>query len=115
MGAAADPADLDTRARAIAFRRLNGESYRTQELPGARSLHRGEVITDEEMMITRGDGSEAIILSSSSPLRDGQGDITGAVITFYDVTARRRMERAMQESLQRLYSIWPTSTAASFW
>ncbi len=35
MGAAADPADLDTRARAIAFRRLNGESYRTQELPGA--------------------------------------------------------------------------------
>ncbi len=56
-------------------------------------------------MITRGDGSEAIILSSSSPLRDGQGDITGAVITFYDVTARRRMERALQESLQRLYSI----------
>ncbi len=85
MGAAADsPEDLAERARVIGFRHLNGEPYRAQELPGARSLHRGEVITDEEMVITRGDGKEATLLSSSSPLRDERGDIKGSVVTFYE-------------------------------
>jgi PAS domain S-box-containing protein len=44
------------------------------------------------------DNTERIILDSAAPIRQGQGqEITGVVLTFRDVTARRQAERELRQ------------------
>jgi PAS domain S-box-containing protein len=42
------------------------------------------------------------IEDSAAPIRDAHGKITGAVMVFHDVSARRRAEEALRESEERL-------------
>jgi PAS domain S-box-containing protein len=50
----------------------------------------------------RADGSELLVLASSSALTDAQGRITGAMGLFSDVTERRRALQALQASEEQL-------------
>ncbi|MBX6343063.1 MAG: PAS domain-containing protein, partial [Thermomicrobiaceae bacterium] len=52
----------------------DGRPYRPEEWPLARSIATGEVVTDEEIEILRGDGTRGTILVSSAPIygRDGR-------------------------------------------
>jgi signal transduction histidine kinase len=69
--------------------------YQPSEWPLARSLTSGETIVNEEIMITRGDGTEGITSVSSAPIRDAQGHTVAAVVTFFDLTEQRQVELAM--------------------
>ena len=55
----------------------------------------------DSLLVAR-DGSARPIDDSVSPIRDRGGEITGVVIVFRDVTDRRRSERAVEESEERL-------------
>jgi anti-sigma regulatory factor (Ser/Thr protein kinase) len=78
--------------------RPDGSEYRTEEWPLMRALRNGEVVTDEQIDILRGDGTPATILESARPIRDEDDDdhIVAAVMTFHDVTERRRAERSLR-------------------
>ncbi|NJL22913.1 MAG: PAS domain S-box protein [Leptolyngbyaceae cyanobacterium SM1_3_5] len=76
----------------------NGEPYPLIETPVARSIRTGEIIRDEEMLVRCGDGTTRRVISSSSPIRDADGQIVAAVGTFYDITDRQQMEAALRES-----------------
>jgi PAS domain S-box-containing protein len=52
-------------------------------------------------LLTRKDGSRLSIEDSAAPIRDPNGGISGAVMVFHDVTARRRAEEALQASEER--------------
>ncbi|MFQ4144022.1 PAS domain S-box protein [Chlorogloeopsis sp. ULAP02] len=53
----------------------------------------------------RQDGSEVLVLAGTSPIRDGQGNIMGALGMFTDVTNRRRAEAALRESMAILNTV----------
>ena len=53
------------------------------------------------MHIERPDGSRVIVIVNIAPLTDEQGDITGAINCFYDVTARKQDEQALRKSEER--------------
>jgi PAS domain S-box-containing protein len=53
----------------------------------------------------RRDGSEVLVLAGTSPIRDGQGNIVGALGMFTDVTNRRRAEAALRESMAILNTV----------
>jgi PAS domain S-box-containing protein len=53
----------------------------------------------------RKDGAEVLVLASTSPVYDNRGAIAGALGMFADVTGRRRAERALHASEQRLARI----------
>jgi PAS domain S-box-containing protein len=47
-------------------------------------------------------GAETTIEDSAAPIRDVAGEISGAVMVFYNVTERRRSEEAVRQTVQRL-------------
>ncbi len=59
-------------------------------------------VYDQEFIIERPDGSRISIIANTVPLKNEQGQITGAMCCFYDVTERNRLERKSQEQAQAL-------------
>jgi PAS domain S-box-containing protein len=51
------------------------------------------------------DGREIPIADSAAPIFDSNGETTGVVLVFRDVTERRRAENVLQATLQRFYMI----------
>src|SRR5438132_51584 len=69
-----------------------------EEWPLARSLTRGEVVTDEEIEYVRGDGTPVFLSVSSAPILDCEGRIIAAVITFFDLTHRKGTEEVLRST-----------------
>jgi PAS domain S-box-containing protein len=80
----------------------DGTRLRPEEWPLARALAHGEVVRDELITIQRGDGSYGVIAASASPVRNKNGEPTGGVVVFHDVTERRKTETALQRSNDNL-------------
>ncbi len=66
----------------------------------------GDVLTgkvpgthDAEVHIERPDGSRIIVIVNIAPLKDDRGEITGAINCFYDVTARKKADEVLHESV----------------
>jgi PAS domain S-box-containing protein len=64
--------------------------------PSAPAL-RGETVRDEILRVTRPDGRHVWLSSSAAPIVI-DGRLSGAVVTFVDVTTRLEFERTLRES-----------------
>ncbi|HEY6539517.1 MAG TPA: ATP-binding protein [Ktedonobacteraceae bacterium] len=53
----------------------------------------GRTASSQETVVVKPDGIRLIMLSSSAPLRNEKGFITGAVIVFQDITVQKMIER----------------------
>lgn len=72
-------------------------------LSGKRSEAR-----DEEVLIERPDGSRVTVVVNIRPLNGQGGKVTGAVNCFYDITERKQMEKAVQESEEKYRMVFNT-------
>ena len=70
----------------------DGRPYAASEWPLARSLVRGEEVVGEEIEVVRGDGTRATLSVSSNPIRSPSGQVIAAVVTFTEVTDRKRQD-----------------------
>ena len=77
---------------------------RADELPSVRVL-RGDEFEALEMIVRphSGDNPRHLMISGR-PMRDGQGNISGAVLVYHDATSSRETERQLYQS-QKLDSI----------
>ncbi len=57
----------------------------------------GKASTNQELLISRPDGSEIVVLSSTAPIRKSNGIISEAVIVFQDITASKQLEQEKSE------------------
>jgi two-component sensor histidine kinase/PAS domain-containing protein len=73
-----------------------------QDRPLARAMRDGTVMDNETLMLRRPDGSVVPVLCSAGPIRNVQGEITGAVMVWRDVTDLHRAEAALRASEERL-------------
>jgi PAS domain S-box-containing protein len=75
------------------FRIVNEETHQIVESPVERALREGAVVglANHTLLIAR-DGAERPIDDSGAPIRDRQGAITGVVLVFRDITARKQAE-----------------------
>ena len=53
---------------------------------------------DAEVLIERPDGSRGTVVVNIRPLKNEQGEITGAINCFYDITERKQAEEALRQS-----------------
>lgn len=80
----------------------NGVPAKVEQLPLARAVHFGEVISNEEWIMETRVGRRYPILCQSGPVRDRQGAIIGAVISWHDISDRNRAEKDLEKAREEL-------------
>lgn len=71
-----------------------GRPVEPDDLPSSRAL-RGERVVAQPLACTRASGEHVFILSSATPLFDGDG-VSGAVVVWHDITERQALEEALR-------------------
>ncbi|TYL38855.1 diguanylate cyclase [Natronococcus pandeyae] len=82
----------------------DGEQFSAEEIPTQRVLADGETIHDLEIGLLRADGERVWLSLSGTPLWD-DGESSGAVFTFADITERKRMEADLRASEQKFRQV----------
>jgi two-component system CheB/CheR fusion protein len=88
--------DIETLAKRLSSRRLDGRPLVREELPTVRAL-KGERVLGERFVLTRPDGQEMVVSFSSAPLQLG-GQAIGAVTVGTDITDLIRTQEALRDS-----------------
>jgi len=79
-----------------------GQPVQPQEWALMRALTKGEICAGDVVNIERFDGVPATILAHAAPLRDREGQITGAVVAITDITEHTRTQRELRAANTRL-------------
>lgn len=90
---------------------VNEQSRKKVENPLEMCLREGRIIgLANHTVLIRRDGMEFAIEDSAAPIRDRDGNITGAVMVFHDVSERRKandMLREREEQMSTLINAMP--------
>jgi two-component system CheB/CheR fusion protein len=82
--------------------RPNGTEYSAEEWPIARVSRTGRRLRDEEVEFVFADGRRIVLLVNAVPVvvrgRQGADETHGAIVTFLDISARRRMEEKLRDA-----------------
>lgn len=81
------------------FRELDGTPMPRSLL--AEVLATGKAVRNAERLVERADGSSVVVSLNIDPLRSSRGELVGAVNCFIDITDRKRMDAALEESRVR--------------
>ena len=80
----------------------DGVEAAIETLPILRAA-RGEEVRGDEQEIRFADGAPSVVLlCHATPLRNGEGQVAGAVCAAIDITSRRRIEEALREETHTL-------------
>jgi PAS domain S-box-containing protein len=95
------------------FRILNEQTRETAPDPAARVLREGVVVglANHTALVAR-DGRELPIEDSAAPIRDGAGEVAGAVLVFRDATGKRAAEKELRQREQRFRTLMELSPDA---
>jgi PAS domain S-box-containing protein len=87
------------------FRIVNEDTRTTVENPGRRAMKEGTVtgLANHTILIAKS-GAETPIDDSAAPIYDEQGRVTGVVLVFRDITARRHAEAERRAQFERIVS-----------
>src|SRR5262245_25398406 len=94
-------AEAEGRPLMEVFRIINERTRQPSENPVVRVL-RGDpsagLLADQDVLYAR-DGRETPIENSAAPIKDERGNFIGVVMAFRDITERKRIEKAREQSL----------------
>jgi PAS domain S-box-containing protein len=81
------------------FNIINEVTRIKPESPVAKAIRLGQVVgLANHTALIRRDGTELPIEDSGAPIRDKDGQVTGVVLVFHDISEKRRAEKALRDS-----------------
>ncbi|MFA6542123.1 MAG: PAS domain S-box protein, partial [Bacteroidota bacterium] len=81
--------------------------------PAAKIIRARETVSlYSDAIVLSKDGSRYVVESSGSPIVDEKGEMTGVVVSFQDVTARRKVELENKKNEQRFRALVEKSSEA---
>jgi len=75
----------------------DGSTYPKEDCPIYRAYKDGQVHTGDNEIFWRKDGTSFPAEYTSTPIRDSEGELVGAVVVFQDITYRRQCEQAIKQ------------------
>ena len=99
------------------FNIINEDTRKKVDNPVARVLREGMVVglANHTLLVTK-DGREIPVDDSGAPIKDEEGAITGVVLVFRDITERRRIDAALEESEAKYRNLFTNMTEeVHFW
>jgi PAS domain S-box-containing protein len=91
---------MERQAETYVLRTMDGRHLDAREIPAAQALSTGKPAKDIAVVIDRGDGKHLTVSMSAVPLQEEE-KVTGVIVSFRDVTERRRLEEEMQLQAER--------------
>jgi PAS domain S-box-containing protein len=70
-------------------------SYPVEEMPIVRGMY-GEATHIDDLIVERPDGTEAWLEIFGSPVRDEQGQVWASLVSFHDISRRKRAEEELR-------------------
>ncbi len=77
--------------------KADGTPYPKEQCPNYRAYKDGKVHRGDDEVFWRKDGSSFPAEYTSTPIRDAEGALVGAVVVFQDITYRRQCEKAITQ------------------
>lgn len=89
--------DEELLALACQLRSVDGVLLPESEQPIRQTIQSGEVIQNREAYLYQNESANLTsVLVSSAPLKDGEGQVKGAVLVFQDITLLKEIEQARE-------------------
>ncbi|MGB9938021.1 MAG: PAS domain-containing protein [Methanobacterium sp.] len=89
----------------------DGRPYEAEEWPLARSISTGEVVEGEEIKIIFKDGTEKILVVSSTPIKNENGQIILGIVIAADITERKKIEMLLKENEEKFSKAFHSNSA----
>ncbi len=84
---------------------LDGSPLAPEDLPVARVFRDGRAVHDVQHATHRPDGSKIYLSVNAAPLRDEEGNLTGVIASFTDITNNKRTEAERDELARRFVEL----------
>ncbi len=89
----------------IHMKHADGSHFPAEECRIFQAFHKGEGTHVDDEVFWRADGTSFPAEYWSYPQRSG-GEVVGAVVTFFDITERKRIENTLRESEQKYRTLF---------
>lgn len=106
-----NPAGLNLKdiIKKVNCRRLDGKPLKPDEQPAPQAL-RGKKVKSAVILVSKADGSEAVVESSTGPLRKGKL-LTGSVTIWHDITGQMKAREEFHKTNRTLKALSRSSQA----
>jgi PAS domain S-box-containing protein len=84
-----------------AYKAASCQRYPTDEMPIVRGM-RGESHHIDDMVVVRPDGTKIQLEVFGTPVTDSQGTVIASLVSFLDITERKRAEQVIREANRKI-------------